>query len=138
MRLHAIRLERGQDLKQSVTGFVTEQGLSSAAVVSAVGSLTAACLRMAGAEPDTQDVRSFDGHYEIVSLIGTIARDGSAHLHMAISDPEGRVVGGHVKEGCVIDTTAELVIASDDSLEFTRTPDGATGFDELAVKRLDG
>jgi len=130
--LKAIRLGKGDDLKQFITDFFTDQKMSSGVIVSAVGSLSKASLRMAGAQPDAQDIRNYDGHFEIVSLTGTVAGNG-LHLHMAISDSEGVVFGGHLKEGCLVDTTVELVIASDTELQFKREVDQATGFDELTI-----
>jgi predicted DNA-binding protein with PD1-like motif len=33
-----------------------------------------------------------DSHFEIVSLVGTLAVNG-AHLHISISDPHGKTIG---------------------------------------------
>ncbi len=138
MKMHAVRLQEGQDLRQAVIDFVNSQDVASAAIVTVVGSLSFVRMRMAGAQPDNQDVREYDGSYEIVSLVGTIARDGLAHLHISISDPEGRVIGGHLKNGCIVHTTVELVIVSEETLEFRRELDMATGFDELTIGALHG
>jgi len=133
MKLHATRLTEGEDLKESITQFVVSRGLSSAVIVSAVGSLSKAQIRMAGAKPGQQDIRQYEGTFEIISLIGTIDFRGSAHLHIAFSDDEGVMTGGHLKEGCIVHTTVELVVASDSELLFTRIHDKTTGFDELSV-----
>lgn len=69
--------------------------------------------------------------HEIVSLVGTLNNGG--HLHAALSDGEGRVVGGHVLGDMVVFTTAELVIGECESLQFEREFDEETGFDELTV-----
>jgi predicted DNA-binding protein with PD1-like motif len=45
------------------------------------------------------------------------------------------VIGGHVKEGCVVHTTAELVIGELEEFIFARELDRETGFDELVVGR---
>lgn len=91
---------------------------------------------MAGARPDSQDIRVFKGAFEIVSLIGTIDKSGKSHLHMSFSDANGNVTGGHVKEGCIIHTTVELTLVSNNSLLFERKNDEATGFDELYVEDI--
>ena len=44
------------------------------------------------------------------SLTGTLSPTGH-HLHMSISDRDCRTYGGHVLEGCIVRTTAELVLA---------------------------
>lgn len=73
-----------------------------------------------------------NGSYEIVSLVGTLAGDG--HLHVALSDDEGRVIGGHVLDNMVVLTTAEIVIGDCNGLKFTREHDIETGYTELVIK----
>lgn len=133
MKLYATRLKEGQDLKQGIADFAKVKSVQSGVVVSAVGSLSAAHIRMAGAQPTKQDIREYAGTFEIVSLVGTIAFDGGIHLHISISDEEGKVVGGHLKEGCKVHTTVELVIVDGEQISFTREHDDSTGFDELMV-----
>lgn len=130
----AVRLNRGQDLKQEICNFVTAKNLSSACVISAVGSLNKVTLRMAGAQPGRQDIRVYDGIFEITSLIGTVDKNGEAHLHMSVADSEGRVIGGHIKDDCSVYTTVELIIANSPTLTFERVLDDSTGFDELTIK----
>lgn len=132
----ATRLQEGDDLKQMIEEFVRAKGLSSATIISAVGSLSHARIRMAGAKPDEQDIRDYDGSFEIVSLIGNLGSKRT-HLHMAFSDSDGDVIGGHVKERCIVHTTVELVIATDDRLEFTEEADVKTGFGELKVNEKE-
>ncbi len=129
----AARFNQGQDLKQAICEYVVSQQLTSASVVSAVGSLSNACIRMAGAQPNKQDVRTYTGGFEIVSLIGTIDYNGKAHLHISFSDSEGNVIGGHVKDGCIIHTTVELTLLESPHLTFERVVDPQTGFDELTI-----
>jgi hypothetical protein len=70
---------------------------------------------------------------EIVSLSGTIASFGGSHLHLSVADSSGRVLGGHVKEGCIVHTTVELVIGVLEGYAFHREIDPDTGFPELVV-----
>jgi hypothetical protein len=49
------------------------------------------------------------GKHEIVSLVGTLALDGD-HLHIAVSDSTGRTIGGHLMEGSLVYTTAEIAV----------------------------
>lgn len=69
--------------------------------------------------------------HEIVSLVGTLSAGG--HLHVALSDAQGHVVGGHVLGDMVVFTTAEIVVGDCSELKFTRPFDPRTGFPELAV-----
>jgi uncharacterized protein len=94
-----------------------------------VGSLTKATLCFAN-QPGPS-VR--EGHFEIVSLVGTISAAGEPHVHVSLSDGEGRVFGGHMLRGCLVYTTAEVVLGEAEALEFTRPVDPATTWDELAV-----
>lgn len=72
------------------------------------------------------------GRFEIVSLVGTLNPD--AHLHMCLSDKEGKTVGGHVLGDLEVFTTAEVVVGEAVDLQFTREMDVGTGFPELVVK----
>ena len=136
MKMIAARLSEGQDLKIAIEDLVRANNIQAATVISAVGSLNVATLRMAGAQADAQDIRTLDGPFEIVSLIGNIGQSRT-HLHMSISDRDGIVTGGHVKEGCIVHTTAEVVLAVDEKLVFTEEADAQTGFGELKIAEQD-
>lgn len=132
MRMIATRLREGQDLKETIEKLVKSMNIPAATVISAVGSLHSATLRMAGAQAGKQDIRTYAGPFEIVSLTGNVGQDRT-HLHMSISDKEGNVTGGHVKEGCLVHTTIELVLAVEDTLTFSEENDPKTGFGELKI-----
>ena len=91
------------------------------------------CLRLANATATNKnETVSLQERFEIVSLTGTVSRHG-CHLHMALADHQGNVVGGHVLEGCEVFTTAEIVIGECVNHVFSREHDETTGFDELVV-----
>jgi predicted DNA-binding protein with PD1-like motif len=46
------------------------------------------------------------------------------------------VIGGHLKEGSIVHTTVELVLAVDDSLRFSEENDPDTGFGELKIEKI--
>ena len=129
MKTYAFRLGPGEDLRGEIDTFVKERDIKAGVMVSCVGSLKKAVLRMAGAE----ETKTFEGPFEIVSLVGTM-ESGNEHLHISISDNEGNVFGGHLKLGSIVEATAEVVIGELENTKFTRKPDPATGFDELAVE----
>ena len=125
-----LRLTPGSNLRAALEAEVAARAYSAAFVISAVRSLSGARLRRAGArEPDT-----LSGDLEILTLAGTVARNG-AHLHMSVADSEGRVLGGHVAHGCIVRTTAEVLLLLLSDWSFTREPDAATGFAELVISR---
>jgi predicted DNA-binding protein with PD1-like motif len=45
--------------------------------------------------------------------------------------------GGHVMPGCIVRTTAEIVLAPLPGWVFTREHDARTGFKELVAKPVD-
>ena len=123
------RLLPGTDLKHALQAVVSSHELVAAALVTCVGSLKVAHLRLAGA----QTTQTFEGPFEIVSLVGTLSPDG-VHLHLSISDKQGKVLGGHLLDGNVIHTTAEIALAIYEDIVFTRPDDPDTGYGELKVQ----
>jgi uncharacterized protein len=68
-----------------------------------------------------------------VSLVGTLSFDG-CHLHVCLSDHTGSTIGGHLLEGCIIYTTAEVIIESNGEFIFERVQDKVTGWRELVIR----
>lgn len=97
-------------------------------VLSSVGSLTRAMIRLANRSYDTE----YNGYFEIVSMTGTVSLYGS-HLHISISDSDGKTIGGHLVNGCKIYTTAEIVLAVFNDIVYKREFAADSGYDELAV-----
>ena len=126
----AMRLHRGDDLRLCLEAYLSETDCHAAALMTCVGSLERADLRLA----DESLPGPIEGPFEIVSLVGTLGRS-SGHLHVALSDASGRVIGGHVRPGCIVHTTAEIVLALLPELAFHRRLDPQTGFGELHVER---
>ncbi len=127
---HCFRLKPGQDLKKELLFYCQQHRLHAATVISSVGSLTKAHMRMSGGK----DVVEFQGPFEIISLNGTLSLDG-IHLHLSVSNFEGKVLGGHLMDGCEIYTTAEIVLLEHTDLSFKRENDGHTGYKELILER---
>ena len=127
-----LRLTPGQDLRKALdaafTQLQTEQNVKAACVISAVGSLSQAALRYA-AEPNGTVLTEA---LELITLSGTLSPDG-AHLHASVADAQGNVKGGHVMPGCIVRTTAEIVLAPLLGWTFSRQHDAATGYKELVV-----
>jgi uncharacterized protein len=130
--VHAFRLCPGQDLKQELLNYAASQGIGAAAIVTCVGSLTKTALRYAGRRDGT--IRS--GMFEIVSMVGTLG-EGGAHLHVSLSDEHGALFGGHVLDGCLVHTTAEVVLAELPGLVFHREIDPETGYRELVIQEME-
>jgi predicted DNA-binding protein with PD1-like motif len=129
MQTQPVRLTPGSDLRDALESLLAHHGCRAAFVVAGIGSLQRARIRLAGrAEPD-----SIEGDLEILTFAGTLAPDG-AHLHMSVADASGRVVGGHVSRGCIVRTTAEVLVALLPDWSFEREHDPGTGYAELVVR----
>lgn len=124
----AVRLSPGTDVRCELTAIAKQEEISAGVVVSAVGSLSHVCLRLADAETSTE----LPGKHEVLTLSGTLGADG-VHLHMTVANQQGTCTGGHLLDGCLVYTTLELVIAVIPDLQFQRQFDPDTGFQELTL-----
>jgi len=136
VRMWAFRLAPGADLKPELATFVGAGGLKAAFIAACVGSLARARLRLPSLAGEPAAVLTLDEPMEIVSLAGTLSPEGP-HLHIALARRDGACIGGHVLDGCVVHTTAELVLGELTDLAFRRAADAATGYRELAVDRRE-
>ena len=128
MKTYAFRLKTGQLLREEIDKAVSRHNIKAGVVLACVCHLTKAVLRMA----DDRIVKTLEGKFEIVSLTGTV-ESGNSHIHISISDEDGKTWGGHLKMGSVVGITAEIVIAELPELSFRREYDDTTGFEELVV-----
>ena len=131
MRVVPLRLSPGVDLRLALELLLRQEGVQAGCVISGIGSLSVARLRLAGQEAITP----LSGDLEILSLAGTLSPDG-AHLHIAVADNAGTVTGGHLCPGSLVHTTAELVVGLLPEWHFSRELDPATGYTELKIRPL--
>ncbi len=131
MKEIAVRLKKGDDLKGSLARICKEANADTAVVLSGVGSLYEARIRLANADSFYEK----KDNYEIVSLTGTISK-GRVHVHISLSDEKGDVIGGHLCEGCLINTTCELVLAVLEEHVSSRRFDEDTGYDEIVFEKV--
>lgn len=126
------RLVSNDDLRNELEALAAQSQLEAGIVVSAVGSLMQARLRLAGADV----IKTIQGPLEIVSATGTISKHGM-HVHVSVSDESGVTTGGHLVSGCMVHTTVELVILPIEGWKFDRHEDASTKYKELKAERLD-
>lgn len=132
LRTLPVRLLPGDDLKRALETAVAREGATAAFVLSGIGSLRPARIRLAGA----QNEMNIDADTELLTLSGSIAVEGS-HLHLSVADEMGRVLGGHACLGCIVRTTAEVLLVLLPDWHFSRQPDPGTGWAELVIGRAD-
>jgi len=118
------RIEPAHDLKKELLKIRDE--IRSGVIVAGVGSLKKATLRLA-----RENIVEFLGFFEIVSMQGTITLDG-IHVHLAIANWDGKMIGGHLKGGCEVHTTVEVAILPYKGI-LRRSKDERTDFMELNV-----
>jgi uncharacterized protein len=129
MQTLPLRLSPGDDLRRALEAAVAARGCKAAFVLAGIGSLSPSRVRLAGA----QSLREESGDAEILTLSGTLA-PGASHMHATLSTASGEVFGGHVAYGCIVRTTAEVLLALLPEWEFARERDAATGYDELVIR----
>ena len=127
---HLPTAARGDDLLLSIKAICRENHIAAGVILSGVGCLTRAVLR----DADGVTVRTVEEHCEILSLMGTVSEE-RCHLHIALSRQGLGAFGGHLKEGCLINTTCELVIGVLDGWCYGVEQDGETGYDEITFER---
>lgn len=125
---HCFRLKKGNDLKKELESFAIKNNISGV-ILCCVGCLDNLNIRLA----DAKDYLIEERPFEIVSATGTLSKDG-VHIHISVSDVDGNTLGGHLMEGCIINTTAEVCILELEQFEFGRKFDEDTGYKELTIQ----
>ena len=131
-KVYALRLHPGDDLKVKLYEFVKEKKIKAGYIITCVGSLNKATLRLS----NRNETQTWKQTFEITSLTGTLSPDGN-HLHISIADKDGVTIGGHLMDGSIISTTAEIIIGEAPDLVFKREQDSITTFKELKIYQKD-
>ena len=130
MRTVCRRLRRGDDLLRSLEKIAREEHLKLAVVLSGVGCVSRGRVRDASGVT----LRDIEEPCEIVSLNGTVSEQ-RCHVHIALSKEDLSTVGGHLVEGCIINTTCELVLLELEEWSCGVEQDDETGYDEIVFER---
>ena len=112
-RIICKRLQRGDDLLIEIKKIAKEENLKLR-------------IRDAGGI----NIREINENCEIVSLNGTVSSERT-HLHIAFSKEDLSVIGGHLVEGCIINTTCELIIQEIMGWKYETIKDDKTGYNEI-------
>lgn len=131
METYALRLHRGQDLRLALESFAREHHLQGAVILSCVGCLQQVRLRDASGV----HIQELAEHMEIVSATGTLSAS-RLHIHIALSREDLSTLGGHLVTGCIVNTTAEIVLLELGNVAFGGVFDPETGYEELDIRPL--
>lgn len=125
------RLHRGDDLLIEIKALCVENNIAAGVALSGVGCVSRARIRDASGI----NIREINRHMEIVSLNGTVSA-ARCHLHIALSAEDLSTYGGHLVEGCIINTTCELVIGILEGVRYDMEQDKETGYDEIVFNKM--
>ncbi len=128
MKMHVFRLTYGMDLRQGIIEYCQKHNIKSAVLLTCAGCVTSVSLRPAALNENYVE----EGNFEIVSLTGTIA-DNGVHFHASFSDSTCGTIGGHLMDGCLINTTAEIALMECEEIPLHREFDEKTGYHELMI-----
>ena len=106
-----VRIDRGEEICEQLKAVCEKEGIALASV-SAIGAVGKFTVGVFSPESKSYSSNSYEGDYEIVSLLGTVTRmDGKfySHLHMSAGDGSGKVFGGHLNSA-VVSATCEMVV----------------------------
>ena len=103
----ALRVDPGECIQDTLEKVVTEEG-GSALVLTAIGSVSKLVVAVPRLSPDKENVevitKELEGTFELTSLIGGVGpayahKKANSHLHIAVFDHDGSVVGGGLRPG---------------------------------------
>lgn len=129
MKTYAFRLHRGDDLRLALARFARENHLRGAVILSCAGCLSHWRLRDASGV----NIQEKTEPVEIVSATGTLSQD-RLHLHLSLSRKDLSTIGGHLAVGCIVNTTAEIVLLELEDVAFGAAYDADTGYDEITIQ----
>ena len=106
-----VRMDHDDDIQENVK-LISEKENIKLGHVNALGNCRFCTLNSYDQNVKQFFPNTFEGHYEIAHLNGTInTQDGKhySHLHIVIGDMEGHAYGGHLSKG-IVGTTLEMFI----------------------------
>jgi predicted DNA-binding protein with PD1-like motif len=114
IKAHFIKIEKGEDILETIVKYCKEVELKSGAIYG-LGAVEKASLGFFDLASKTYLTNDYDFNAEILNCTGNIAKNKEtdeyiAHIHMTISDSEGKTFGGHLLPGNPISVTGEFTI----------------------------
>ena len=119
------RLDKGEEILEQVQ-MITQKEHISLATVQALGAINQFTVGVFHTDEKQYHANEFSGHFEIVSLTGTInTMDGAfyCHLHMSAGNEKGQVFGGHLNRAMVSATCEMVITVLDGTVDRRFDPD---------------
>jgi len=109
--VYRVSLDRGALLLESINDVIQAKGIRDGQVIISSGSVQECTYHFVAstAVKAQNEYRTVKGPSEILSGGGIVA-DGEPHIHIALSNAEKGVYGGHLEKGCRILYLAEITV----------------------------
>lgn len=117
-KLHFVRLNPGDDVLDGLKAAVQDHGISSAVIVSGVGSVDKYHAHVV-AEPKLPPGNVYFGSQEALDILAVtgMVLAGEVHAHITLSNQE-HAMGGHLEKGCRVLTFAVIALLEVPSADF--------------------
>jgi predicted DNA-binding protein with PD1-like motif len=132
---YVLRLDRGEEILESLARFATEQGVRSG-WISGLGSVTDPELGYFLRDSKSYEKRRMNGEFEIGALTGNFTEiEGKPflHCHVVLGDRTFAATAGHLFHGTVSVTCEVSVVTDPTALRRVRRDD--LGFHPIEIKR---
>lgn len=124
-----VKLERGEDVLDTLTGVLEKNEITSGEVIWGVGMIRK--LQVGYFNGKEYEKEIFDKALEVVSFHGSIAdNEPRFHIHTSCAGQDHHVVGGHLFGG-VADPLLEVRIRKFENIKATRKDNPKTGLREI-------
>lgn len=111
--VYVLRLEIGDEIIQSIKTLCKQEGIT-AGTVQGIGASDCVDIGYYSLETKKYQTRTFNGQFEIVSLMGNISTKDNEpylHLHASFSKEDYSLIAGHLNSA-VISITAEIFVTA--------------------------
>ncbi len=127
------KLDHGCDFFESLRGLLKEVGKEGAVVVGGIGMLKDFKLGYYNSFKDEYQWKEYPEPMELVSIEGSIADDGSIHIHAVVSGEDHIANSGHLKGGKVFNVV-EVTLNVFEDIDIKRKMDEDRGSELLSVE----
>ncbi|HEY9076063.1 MAG TPA: PPC domain-containing DNA-binding protein [Anaerolineaceae bacterium] len=116
-----VSMSAGDYLLEGISEVARSANIHSGVLMTGIGSLSFARIHaVVTNHPPYQDLYyDLEGPVEIVGFRGIIA-SFEPHIHISLMDKNGRMIGGHLEDGCSILTLSEISILRLPDLNLAR------------------